>query len=191
MSILICVDSQSVLQSLKNNTPKERSEIIFEIKSIINVLINNGIFVNFCWVPSHCGIKHNESADHAAKQGANNVNSQTIDIAYSLQEKYHIIDKFVVTNKSKSNMLTLAKGFKRRISSLAIRLHLNAWTTKFCKDIYCTCKEAITIDHILFHCKDLESIHKLVNVKSIEEMNFQTWLTISQTILDLPIAQYL
>ena len=42
-----------------------------------------------------------------------------------------------------------------------------------------------------FHCKDLESIHKLVNVKSIEEMNFQTWLTISQTLLDLPIAPYL
>ena len=61
----------------------------------------------------------------------------------------------------------------------------------FLKIYDCTCKEAITIDHILFHCKDLESIHKLVNVKSIEEMNFQTWLTISQTLLDLPIARYL
>ena len=190
-SILFCVDSQSVLQSLSSSDPKERSDIIFEIKHYINCLMSNGTIINFCWVPSHCGLRYNEYADYAAKRGANNIDSQFIDVPYSLKEKYNIIGKKYKVNVQKSNILELAKGYSRRISSLAYRLYLNAWSTKFCPEIMCTCNEKITLNHIMFHCRNLTQLQKLVNVKDTSEIDFKTWLNISVAIMDTTIEQYL
>ena len=190
ISIAICVDSQSVLQSLKNNNPNERPEIIFEIQYNINTLINKGTIVTFCWVPSHCGLKYNEWADQAAKQGAKNVYSTEINLIYSLREKYHILEqKF--KKPLKSNTLVQTGGYTRRISSLAYRLYLNAWRTKYCKDIFCTCSERITIGHLFFQCKDLKHIQQLITVKNVSEIEFQTWLKIAQSLNGTPIEQYL
>ena len=149
--VVLCVDSQSVLQSLTSNNPKERQEIIYEIKHNISMLIHNGTNVQFCWVPSHCGLLQNDNADFAAKQGAKNVKSDIIDIPYSTREKYHIIESQFRT-KTNLDVFGIIKGQTRRISSLALRLYLNAWRTKFCKDIFCDCKEKITLDHIIFKC---------------------------------------
>ena len=77
-SVLFCVDSKA----LKNEDNRERCDIIFEIKYLIHCLIMKGSCVDFCWVPSHCGILHNELADRAAKKGAlNTPNSTLISIA--------------------------------------------------------------------------------------------------------------
>ena len=37
---------------------------------MINCIMNRGIGIDFCWVPSHCGLYWNETADRLAKQGA-------------------------------------------------------------------------------------------------------------------------
>ena len=70
--ILFCVDSQSVLQSLKSIKQKIRTEIIIEIKHLIHIFCIKGIQINFCWVPSHCNIFSNEKADLAANKAAQN-----------------------------------------------------------------------------------------------------------------------
>ena len=188
--VVLCVDSQSVLQSLNSNNPKERQEIIYEIKHNISILINNGSNVQFCWVPSHCGLLQNDYADFAAKRGAKNVKSDTIDIPYSTREKYHIIENQFRT-KSNSSVFGIIKGQTRRISSLALRLYLNAWGTKFCKDIFCSCKEMITLDHVIFNCKDFEHLRELIKVSNIKEIELKEWVNISIAIIETPIEQYL
>ena len=188
-SILFCVDSQSALIALQTNDPKERSEIIYEIRHLIDVIIQRGTKISFCWVPSHCGLKHNDQADLAAKQGSKFSNACEIKLPYSLREKYHIINsKFC---KPKSDVFAFTKGYSRRIISLAFRLFLNSWTTKFANGVNCTCQEKITIDHIIFHCKDLKNIHEMIQVKNVSEISFKNWLEISETLLQYPIEQYL
>ena len=68
-SLLFCVDSQSVINSLQSNISKERPELIYDIKHSIHSLIVNGTSVDFLWIPSHSGLLYNDWADKAAKQG--------------------------------------------------------------------------------------------------------------------------
>ena len=37
---------------------------------MIHYITSKGIGVEFCWVPSHCGLYWNEMSDKLAKQGA-------------------------------------------------------------------------------------------------------------------------
>ena len=63
ISILLCVDSQSVLKALKSQSHNDRSELIFEIKHLIHSLTIRGPEINMCWIPSHCLFKYNDIAD--------------------------------------------------------------------------------------------------------------------------------
>ena len=36
----------------------------------------NGIGIDFCWIPSHCGLYWNEVVDSVAKNGASSKNEQ-------------------------------------------------------------------------------------------------------------------
>ena len=155
--MLFCVDSQSALLGLQSFDARERTEIIYEIKYLIDLLIKRGTSVSFCWVPSHCGLKQNDFADLAAKQGSRNFNSFELEFSHSLHEKYHLINK-KFNHDDKSNVFNYIKGYSRRITSLAFRLFLNAWSTKYCKETQYTCKEKITIEHIVFHCKKLKDV---------------------------------
>ena len=132
----------------------------------------------------------NDYADFAAKRGAKNVKSDTIDIPYSTREKYHIIENHFRT-KTNSSVFGIIKGQTRRISSLALRLYLNAWRTKFCKDIFCSCKEIITLDHVIFNCKDFEHLRELIKVSNIKEIELKEWVNISIAIIETSIEQYL
>ena len=69
-NIVICVDSTSVLFALQNWDCKMRRDIVYEVKYLIHCIISRGIGVEFCWVPSHCGLYWNKISDKLAKQGA-------------------------------------------------------------------------------------------------------------------------
>ena len=70
-NIIICVDSKSVLYALQNWDCKMRRDIVYEVKYMIHYIISRGIGVEFCWVPSHCGLYYwNEISIKLAKQGA-------------------------------------------------------------------------------------------------------------------------
>ena len=66
----IRVDSKSVLYALKNWDCKMRGDILYEVKYLIHCIMYRGIGIEFCWVPSHCGLYWNEMSDKLAKEGA-------------------------------------------------------------------------------------------------------------------------
>ena len=47
-----------------------RGDIFFEVKYLIHCIMYKGIGIEFCWVPSPCGLYWNEISDKLAKQGA-------------------------------------------------------------------------------------------------------------------------
>ena len=70
LKILLCVDSKSVLQSVKCLTANCSHAVVHEIWHLIHLLSRKGTDIAFCWVPSHCGIFGNELANRSAKKGA-------------------------------------------------------------------------------------------------------------------------
>lgn len=67
-SIFICSDSSSALKALYNC--KITSKLVFDTQTKLNKLgLNNNL--QLLWVPAHCGISGNETADSCAKTGAN------------------------------------------------------------------------------------------------------------------------
>ena len=63
---VIYSDSLSCLQTLKNKNLEH--PIIREIVHILTYLKEVGSQIEFCWIPSHIGIKGNEKADSIAKR---------------------------------------------------------------------------------------------------------------------------
>ena len=54
-----------------------RGDIFYEVKYLIHCIMYKGIGIEFCWVPSHCGLYQNEISDKLAKQGAMKNMSET------------------------------------------------------------------------------------------------------------------
>ena len=72
-----------------------RRDIIYEIKYLIHCIMSRGIGIEFCWIPSHCGLYWNEISDKLPKQVAMKNMSE---ISYNnLQLLYHasILEKIV------------------------------------------------------------------------------------------------
>ena len=47
-----------------------RGDIFYEVKYLIHFIMCKGIGIEFCWVPSHCGLYWNEISDKLAKEVA-------------------------------------------------------------------------------------------------------------------------
>ena len=78
-NVVILTDALSVLQSLKTNKDKDLNKTA----TAINHLSKNHI-VQLQWIPAHCGIKGNETADILAKQGAS---SEQLDLSTTYSEE--------------------------------------------------------------------------------------------------------
>ena len=180
--IVFCVDSKSVLQAIENNTRKERNDLIIEIEILIHSLMINGTDIAFFWIPSHCGILFNDWADRLAKRGSKNEKSIQVLISPSVREMYSLIDKHFKSNFKK-------KKFKRRmgfrqITSLAFRLMLNSWRTKFCKEVKCLCQRDISIHHLFVECQNIKPFlpTKYQSIQSVKDLTFNDWLEISNEL---------
>ena len=107
--VVFCVDSKSVLQSILNWDCKLRCDFLFEIRYLIHCIASKGILVDFCWVPSHCGLYWNNVADSLAKNGANGTfNSTKVNnINMSYHELLSLLENsfFKDNDKNKMNML--------------------------------------------------------------------------------------
>ena len=189
-SVLLCVDSKSVLQSLSSSNSKERNELTFEIKHIINTLISRGTLVNFCWVPSHCGILFNDWADKLAKQGAHNINSINITIPLSIKEMYTILEAKVKIKFPFNLLYKATANTTRVVACLAHRLALNSWRTKYCKDIYCICHEILTINHIISDCNAMKDFIP-VNLQRINNVETTFWVNLAHCLIHSPVGQFL
>ena len=92
-NILFCVDSNAVLYSLNSTDSKMRSDIVYEIKHLVQCLLLKGIGITFCWIPSHFGLTFNEWADSAAERGViSNMQSTILDALLSSKKRRNIIE---------------------------------------------------------------------------------------------------
>ena len=70
---------------------------------------------------------------------------------------------------------------------------LNAWKTKFCKNIICMCSEPLSIEHLLFHCDTLKPFLPVDfrNLNNSSNILFDHWLQISSSLIKAPVGQFL
>jgi len=64
---VIFLDSLSSLQAIDSR--KTENPLILKILKEYTQLKNSSKSISFCWIPSHVGIRGNESADTVAKAG--------------------------------------------------------------------------------------------------------------------------
>ncbi|RUM30837.1 MAG: hypothetical protein DSY42_03735, partial [Aquifex sp.] len=65
-AVIIC-DSKPALQSLSSVQPTH-STVVQQILSFLALLSHRNLTVKFLWVPSHVGLRHNETVDRLAKE---------------------------------------------------------------------------------------------------------------------------
>ena len=209
--IVFCVDSKSVLNSLKSSESKVRAELILEIRHAVNSLILRGTDVSFCWVPSHCGISSNDWVDRAAKKGAQNDGfSEKVTIPFSVQEGYSLLEKGsysislrpsnnryceasnlsskIYNIESNLNIVSAPCFYSRAVISLFFRFRLNALKTKFNQNIKCICGNNLDIIHILFRCQPLRQFLPSSftdHTFSLQEDNFFAILQNTSILCDL------
>ena len=94
--------------------------------------MSKGIGIEFCWVPSHCGLYRNEISDKLAKQGAmtNMSEVSSNNLLLSSHEINSLLKKTVYkqTEKSKFAIPSCSRYLARVI---IYKLRLNSWNTKY------------------------------------------------------------
>lgn len=94
-NIAICVDSQAALKAL--DSPITSSKLVGECKNIINS-VGRKATVTLIWVPGHCKIEGNETADYLARCGAEKHISWAENIALPLTNTYLQIENILSEN---------------------------------------------------------------------------------------------
>ena len=81
-----------------------RGDILYEVKYLIHCIMYRDIGIEFCWVPSHCGLYWNEISDKLAKQGAMKNMSETSygNLLLSSHDIISILEKNVYKQIEKS-----------------------------------------------------------------------------------------
>ena len=198
--ILICVDSKSVLQTLKNWDNKVRCDIIYDIKHSIHYLFSKNVLVNFCWVPSHCGLYWNEVSDRLAKEGAIGLSKNVIKIDLHLSCHELLTSLDFAFNRKYEKTQTIISSCPRDLTKVLYRLRCNAWKTKYVKNISCTCTNPISVQHIFYECPILNTLfqEKGIDIKKCSS-NISDFLHSSESIvlhvirilMNSPIGSYL
>jgi len=96
--INIFSDSYSSLQEIAAGKSNRGPNLLMEVEGLVNKYNRS---VTFIWLPSHIGIKENESADSLANLATANCN---IDLAVRLElsETYSLVDDYII-NKWQKN----------------------------------------------------------------------------------------
>ncbi len=63
--VTVCTDSLAVMKSIQSMTPV-REDLMIDLYHSLLRIHRGGIYVQFCWVPAHKGVKGNEYADKLA-----------------------------------------------------------------------------------------------------------------------------
>ena len=172
---VIFTDSKSSLDVISSEFCDSRPDILKTILKLTSTLKAKGTYVKYQWVPSHCGLIVNETADRAAKAGANKIGPPEILFQlslYDLQRKINhaawslwdkdftetaLTRKWSITTCQGSSKDTLFSHIEPNIACQITRIRTNSWKTKFTAT-RCPCQEqTISFQHCLFDCPYLHN----------------------------------
>ena len=118
-----------------------RRDIINEIKYLIRCIISKVVGIEFCWVPSHCGLYWNEILDKSAKQGAtknmSEISYNNLELSY--REIASVLEKTVKNFKNKSAIPSCS----RYLARVLYKLRLNSWNTQYSQNVTCICENIL------------------------------------------------
>lgn len=183
---LICTDSLSVVQGLKNSRTKN-----VLLKQIQDKLRDNNNDTTIMWIPSHVGIKGNEEADISAKEATTHQNYTNYKIIIQDMTKYikkYVTDKWQnewdkeISNGNKLgnikktvNKWTNTNFHNRKDQTVLTRLrigHTNLTHVHLIEKTpppICSCNEVLTVQHIFECTNNQSSIAKFnVNYQSLK-----------------------
>lgn len=192
---VIFTDSLASALAIKNNkkNTKNRKEMIDNIGKLIENRRKNGQTITICWIPAHCGIAGNESADLAAKNAAeqetiHNINLSTSEmkalIKFEMRKKLwqklweqehrgRFLFKSIKTPNYKEIRINTEKDrkFIRMLAGKPFFHPRDEYTPFFCDK----CKQHISIDHALVYCSKnthytnaREQFERRTNIKIID-----------------------
>ena len=165
-NIAILSDSKSSLQAM-NSRSKNRREMSLEIELIVNQLSIKGNSVKFQWIPSHSGILGNDTADKAAKDGAQ-LPSVTYNVKFSVSEvtckiknvlhnewktKYHDLSQNRNWIIQDVTQVDLCPDLPRYQIPIFFRLRGKTFLTQYSTQ-HCTCGDTLSYNHI-FTCQQI------------------------------------
>ena len=172
-SVTIYSDSRSVIIALKN--VKHKNPLVTKIqKQLYKTKSDENITI--CWIPSHCGIMGNESADQAAKDA-----TRGLEIDYALKIP-HIDFNAHLKKVSKERWQIEWNSWTNPIKLREVKGETKKWSTSYNKNRYretvlarlrvghtnithvhlmerkeppiCNiCNEQITVKHLLLNCR--------------------------------------
>jgi ribonuclease HI len=174
---IVFSDSLSCLQAIQY--PSWKNPVISEIIEKTHILSTSGKQIQFCWLPSHVGIRGNEAADVAAKAGLQLEINTGIKLPYS--DLIQLINVFIkdiwqhqwnssVFNKLKIIKPMLGETILKKISSRRdeVVLHQARIGHTFLTHAFLlhhedapecrTCQCLQTVQHILLDCPDFTQV---------------------------------
>ena len=176
--VVILSDSTSAIQAITSIKPPINSKIL-EIKKLSRLLKNQHKIVVLQWIPAHCGLQGNETADQLAKKGTKIIQKPTQKLSYHSAKliinknfKFEQTKWQIMNNSNKSWAVLLdnkqvvpdspraaaVASFRLLTGHDCLAAHLHKiGILDSPKCILCQEEESIMDGHHLFHCSALKS----------------------------------
>ena len=104
-----------------------------------------GIGIEFCWVPSHCGLYWHEIPDKLAKQGAmKNISETSSNNILSSHEINSLLKKTEYKHIEKSKFAI--PSCSRYLARVIYKLRLNSRNTKYSQNVTCIVKTSYLLN---------------------------------------------
>lgn len=147
-NFLICSDSLSGLQSLKNNNCFNMNPLVVEILNLHNEISQLQSNVSFLWVPSHCSILGNERVNEIIKDLTVAEDLTHLATPYPDFKSYI----FKILEQERQDKWTLIENNKLR----SIKAELKIWESSYMenrRDEVVLCRMRICIENENLHSK--------------------------------------
>lgn len=169
-------DSKAALQCIRSALRRGcHEQLTYDVIVLHHHLRRNGHEIDFQWVPSHCGISGNDSADGAARTSHQETNIDSIPLSRTdaAMQLRHLARRLSLVEWNSPNIrrtrlyqlnpslhLRPPSGLPRHEASLLCRLWLGVAFTKAYSALIGTidsatcemCDTDETLDHLLCHC---------------------------------------
>ena len=186
----ILSDSMSALQAIQNPKTKSAQQIIYAILQSAKNTKSHGIAIRLQWIPGHCEVPGNDTADQLAREAA--VPGKTHPFAPLLSREKAFIRRGVYAQWEKEWKESRTGSHLRRIDhSLPAkytrrlygplprnRAYLltqmrtgHCWLATYAKafrfrdDDLCVCGERESVTHVLLDCPDLRGLRRELRAK--------------------------